>query len=49
MSKTFILTCHTEGCENAEHPITFPNVDDDINTAFCGPCGQEITDKKTGS
>jgi hypothetical protein len=45
------VTCHTEGCGNAEKPIeldlTF--VDDDgaeqpITAVVCGVCGHAITD-----
>lgn len=34
------VTCHTEGCENENIPITFPCFD----TVVCGCCGQLITD-----
>ncbi len=37
-----LLTCHTEGCDNADIPIL---VDMPVGGgAACGPCGQVITD-----
>ena len=39
---TYIVTCHTPGCENENIGITFV---DPAPTVYCGPCGQEITDK----
>lgn len=47
-----IVTCHTEGCENAGIPLemTLSGVDADTGDAWqvasvsCGPCGQPITD-----
>lgn len=45
------LICHTEGCGNAEHPIsldmTYQGEDGEtltVDAAVCGACGQEITD-----
>lgn len=46
-----VVTCHTEGCGNAEHPIdldlTYQDEDGETQTVSavsCGVCGQEITD-----
>jgi len=39
---TWELTCHTDGCEN--NGITI-SMETDATTFYCGPCGQEITDK----
>lgn len=47
-----IVTCHTEDCGNAGHPIdlNLEYVDDEtgetgtITTVSCGVCGQPITD-----
>lgn len=36
------VTCHTDGCENADVAIPFV---DPADTVICGPCGQVITDK----
>lgn len=38
------VTCHTEGCDNAEHPIDMEFPDDGTVMAVCGVCGQTITD-----
>lgn len=38
-----LLTCHTPGCENAEHTIAMLLSDPALG-AVCGPCGQPITD-----
>ena len=38
---TYIVTCHTTGCENENIAIQFV---DPADTVICGPCGQEITD-----
>lgn len=45
------LTCHTEGCGNAEIPIELELswTDDEgvahtTDSAFCGACGNPITD-----
>lgn len=48
---TTILTCHTEGCGNADIAIPVDPVDMDgnpapVGTAVCGACGNEITDIK---
>jgi hypothetical protein len=40
---TYIVTCHTVGCENKDIGI---EVVDPVETVICGPCGQEITDKQ---
>ena len=39
--KNYFLTCHTEGCENAEIAIELAT---DADNFQCGPCGQPITD-----
>ena len=36
------VTCHTEGCENCDIVIT---METEATTFYCGPCGNEITDK----
>ena len=36
------VTCHTELCENNGITITMVT---DATTFYCGPCGNEITDK----
>lgn len=38
----YIVTCHTELCENCNIGI---EIIDPANTVICGPCGIEITDK----
>jgi hypothetical protein len=38
----YIVTCHTEGCENNGIGI---EVLDPMPTVICGACGIEITDK----
>lgn len=38
-----ILTCSTNGCENFGVSI---EVTDPQEICLCGPCGQEITDKR---
>lgn len=42
---TVILTCHTAECMNSGIPLELP-YDPEFGplTAYCGPCGQEITD-----
>ena len=46
-----IVTCHTEGCGNADEPIdlgdppVIEGVADPFGTVICGVCAQEITDK----
>jgi hypothetical protein len=39
---TYIVTCHTSGCENENIGIEFV---DPADVVICGCCGQEITDK----
>jgi len=39
----YIVTCHTDGCENAEIGI---EVIDPAPNVYCGPCTIEITDKQ---
>jgi hypothetical protein len=39
----FDVTCHTEGCENAELSIEIPSYDQQP-TVICGACSQQITD-----
>jgi hypothetical protein len=46
-----LVTCHTEGCGNAEHPIelnlTWVDADGEtqhVDGVACGVCGQPITD-----
>lgn len=41
--RTLTVTCHTEGCGNAGHAIPL-EVDDDVEGAVCGVCGQTIDD-----
>lgn len=36
------LTCHTEKCINKDIPIPSPILD--VDSYFCGPCGQAIND-----
>lgn len=38
-----MFVCHTSGCENADIPIPM-TVDPDVDHAFCGPCGEPVTD-----
>jgi hypothetical protein len=46
------VTCHTDGCPNADIPITIDltHTDPDtgafetVGSVICGPCGQPITD-----
>jgi hypothetical protein len=38
----YIVTCHTEGCENSSIGI---EIVDPANTVICGVCAVEITDK----
>ena len=38
----FILTCETEGCENANIAIPFEGV---VDHYICGVCMKEITNK----
>lgn len=42
----YTATCHTEGCGNADIPISMVYDDDfgPLSGVYCGPCGQEITD-----
>lgn len=52
-----VVTCHTEGCENADIPIemALSYVDFDtgetvtVDAVACGACGQPITDIKEGT
>jgi hypothetical protein len=39
---TYTLTCHTEGCGNADIPISLDMPEG--CAAMCGVCGQPITD-----
>jgi hypothetical protein len=39
----FNVTCHTEGCENAEISIEISSYDEQP-TVICGPCAQPIID-----
>lgn len=42
-----VLTCHTEGCDNADVPIEYDLTDPDTGQqmpAYCGPCGNRIED-----
>jgi hypothetical protein len=39
------VTCHTEGCGNAEQPITFDIPEG--GAVACGVCGEPITDIAT--
>lgn len=41
--KDFIVTCHTEGCENENIGIEFP-VDIAGMLVYCGPCMTLIED-----
>lgn len=45
------VTCHTENCGNADHPITLEltytdeeGTTQDVDAVACGSCGQQITD-----
>ena len=38
----YIVTCHTDGCENNGIGI---EIIDPADTVICGACGVEITDK----
>jgi hypothetical protein len=40
---TYLVTCHTTGCENENISI---ELIDPEPTVICGACGQEITDKQ---
>ena len=42
----YVVTCHTEDCENGQIPITLHIVEEGI-PVFCGVCGQPITDVVT--
>jgi hypothetical protein len=42
----YIVTCHTENCENENIGI---ELIDPAPTVICGPCGVEITDKESVS
>lgn len=37
------VTCRTDECGNAGHPITL-TLDDDVDDVVCGVCGVPITD-----
>ena len=37
-----VLTCHTDGCSNADQPISMSMPEG--GAAACGVCGQPITD-----
>jgi hypothetical protein len=37
------VTCHTPGCVNQGHTVTFPC----LEVVICGGCGQQITDVVT--
>lgn len=39
----FNVTCHTEGCENADIVIEISSFDE-VPTVVCGPCAVQITD-----
>ena len=39
----FIVTCHTDGCENSDIAIII-GADAENPIVVCGPCGQQITD-----
>lgn len=41
-----VATCHTEGCENAEHPIALDFIPEgeDVDVVVCGACGQVVSD-----
>lgn len=39
----FIVTCHTDGCENSEIPIEV-KIDISGMLVFCGPCALPIED-----
>jgi predicted RNA-binding Zn-ribbon protein involved in translation (DUF1610 family) len=39
-TKTWILTCKTEGCENFDIPI---ELETPATVFACGPCGNQIT------
>lgn len=41
--RTLTVTCATPGCGNAGHAIPLL-VDDDVEGAVCGVCGQAIDD-----
>lgn len=50
-----IVTCHTQGCGNAEAPIDVPTPTDPETgeplanwSVECGVCGKDITDIKEG-
>lgn len=38
-----VLTCHTDGCGNADAPIRL-DVPDTVTSFVCGVCGQPIDD-----
>lgn len=49
---THTATCHTEGCDNAGHPIPMPleeTPEGDLPGVTCGVCGQPITDVQEGA
>jgi hypothetical protein len=39
----FIVTCHTDGCQNEDIPITI-SADAENPKIVCGPCAHFITD-----
>jgi hypothetical protein len=43
----FVVTCHTEDCENDGIPVTLYHVGDEVIPVICGVCGQPITDVTT--
>ena len=44
---TFTVTCHTDGCMNQGIPIELEYAEEfGVPDAYCGPCGQPITDAK---
>jgi hypothetical protein len=44
-SRAATVTCHTDGCGNAEQAISLPAIPDVPEPqVICGVCGQQITD-----
>ena len=41
------VTCTTDGCENAGHPIEVPDAPAEGDVVICGPCGG-VLDNTTG-
>lgn len=39
-----VVTCHTDGCPNAEHAISLDIPDVTEPQVVCGPCGNTISD-----